>query len=87
METRLLTSLGEFSYSLYQHLLSKGLRVDLQKTGDDIKHIYHGYSYRIKPVSRVLALILFDDTPGTPATYVAMTNKATEELAQEIVQR
>lgn len=87
METRLLTSLGEFSYSLYQHLLSKGLRVDLQKTGDDIKHIYHGYSYRIQPVSRVLALVLFDDTPGAPATYVAMTNKATEELAQEIMRR
>ena len=87
METRLLSNLSEFSYSLYQHLLSKGLRVDLQKSGDDIKHSYHGFSYLIQPVSRVLAVIRFDDTPDTPATFVAMTNKATEELAQEIVQR
>lgn len=87
METRLLTSLGEFSYSLYQHLLSKGMRVQVQQSGDDIKHSYHGFSYLIQQVSRVLAVIRFDDTPGAPATYVAMTNKATEELAQEIVQR
>ena len=87
METRLLSDLSEFSYSLYQHLLSKGLRVDMQKTGDDIKHSYHGFSYLIQQVSRVLAVIRFDVTAPVPAAFVSMTNKATEELAQEIVQR
>lgn len=87
METRLLSSLSEFSYSLYQHLLSKGLRVDMQKSGDDIKHSYHGFSYVIQQVSRVLAVIRFDDAAPVPAAFVSMTNKATEELAQEITQR
>lgn len=87
METRLLSSLSEFSYSIYQHLLSKGFLAKVQKSGDDIKHSYHGFSYVIQQVSRVLAVIRFDDTAPVPAAFVAMTNKATEELAQEIVQR
>lgn len=87
METRLLSNLDEFSFSLYQHLLSKGLRVNVQKSGDDIKHSYYGFSYSVQPVSRVLAVIRFDDTAPVPTAFVAMTNKATEELAQEITQR
>lgn len=87
METKLLSGLDEFSDSLYQHLLSKGLHVQVQKSGDDIKHSYYDYSYLIQPISRVLVAIRFDDTLRAPTAFVAMTNRATGDLAEQIVQR